>query len=90
MDRQVKTVYVTSYRGCIYAHAFNRNGIGVTSHFKEHLEPSSLSLIERVMRHEANQEPIDWVTDDLAIGKLAREIGLEIRHDATAERLLEK
>nr|DAP03982.1 MAG TPA: Nif11 domain [Caudoviricetes sp.] len=90
MDRQVTVVYVTDYKGSLYAHAFNSNGIEITYHSKQYLVPDSLRFIERVMRNEANRQPINWVTDDPVIGQIAREIGLDVTHDATASRLMEK
>jgi hypothetical protein len=90
MDRQIKQVYVTTYCGCIYAHAFNCNGIEITYHSKQYLVSDSLRFIERVMRNEAHRQQIDWVTDDQVIGRLADEIGLEVLHDATASKFMEK
>lgn len=90
MDRQITKVYMTTHCGCIYAHAFNRNGVEITYNSKQYLVLDSLRFIERVIRNEANRQPIEWVTDDPVIGQLAREIGLDVTHDATASRLMEK
>lgn len=87
MDRRITKVYVTTYCGCIYAHAFNGNGIEIAHHSKQYLVPASLRFIERVVAH---RQPVDWVTDALVIGQLADEIGLRVVHDATASRLMEK